>query len=318
VAAGALLIAVPACSRPAPVVVPPAPSAGRAEGMNQQIAAATSDGSTNREYLVGADDLLEVSLFDIEDKDGEPRALLGRVSQSGEISLPLVGTIEVAGLSALQIEERLREHYRTYIHKPQITVFVKEYRSYRISVVGYVAKPGLYEVSGQKTLLEVLSLAGGLNDDAGTMVEITRSTDDGVRLEYIDLDQVLRAGDLALNAPLHPGDVVNVPRAGVFYVAGSVVSPGAYPLRRQVTVTQALATAGGPNQRVARLGGTTLYRNAPGGTRQEVPIDLDAIQEGRVEDPQVVENDIIVVPMNHLKYVAEVLVGRVGLGIPLN
>ena len=183
VAAGCtLLIAAQACSRPAPVMPPSAAPAARAEGMNQQIAAAATDRDTSREYLVGADDLLEISLFDIEDKNGEPRALLARVSQSGEISLPLVGTIEVAGLSALGIEERLREHYRTYIHEPQITVFVKEYRSYRISVVGYVAKPGLYEVSGQKTLLEILSLAGGLNDDAGTMVEITRSTDDGVRL----------------------------------------------------------------------------------------------------------------------------------------
>jgi polysaccharide export outer membrane protein len=286
--------------------------------MNQQIASAATDRTTSREYQVGPEDLLEISLHDIEDDSGEPRLITSRVSQSGQISLPLVGTIDVTGASPLQIEERLREHYRKYIHEPQITVFVKEFRSYRISVVGYVKKPGLYEVSGRKTLLEVLSLAGGLSSEAGTMVEITRSTDDGMRLDYIDLDKVLREGHLALNVPLDPGDVVNVPRAGVFYVAGSVMSPGAYPLKRQLTVSQALATAGGPNQRVARLGGTTLYRNTAAGVRQEIPIDIDGIREGRVQDPEIVENDILIVPMNNLKYVAEILVSRIGIGIPLN
>ena len=283
--------------------------------LNRKLVAAATVSPSSREYIVGPEDLLEVSLFDVEEREGEPQRIPTRVSQNGIISLPLIGQVEVSGRSALEIEDLLRERYRTFIHDPQITVFVKEYRSYRVSVVGYVEKPGLYEISGEKTLLEVLGLAGGLSDEAGTTVQLTRRTEEGLRTYYIDLDNVLREGDMRFNMPLSSGDVLSVPKAGVFYVEGSVKKPGSYPLREPITVTQAIATAGGPEERLASVGGTTLYRRGGDGGREAVPIDVDAIRSGRAEDPWVSENDVIVVPMSRAKYVAELLIGRVGIGI---
>jgi polysaccharide export outer membrane protein len=276
--------------------------------------AAVGERQAIREYLVGPEDLLEISLYDIEDASGEPRRIPARVSQTGVITLPLVGQIEVAGNSAVEIEGLLRERYREFIHEPQITVFVKEYRSYRISVVGHVENPGLFEVSGEKTLLEILGMAGGLNKDAGTMVQLTRQTQKGLRTHYIDLDRLVRGGDLRFNVPLRPGDVVSVPKAGVFYVEGSVKNPGSFPLRGTMTVTQAIATAGGPNERLAKTGQTMLYRRGVNGDREAVRVDVNAIRSGRAEDPLVAENDVIMVPMSNMKYMAELLVGRIGIG----
>ena len=304
------------CARRAPVE-PPREDLVRAalDRLNRRIAAAATEGEASREYVVGPEDLLEISLFDVEEEDGEPQRIPARVSHTGVISLPLIGQVEVSGLSPLETEDLLRERYRKFIHDPQITVFVKEYRSYRVSVVGYVQKPGLYEISGEKTLLEVLGMAGGLNEDAGTTVQLTRRTPEGLQTNYIDLDMLLSEGDMRFNALVGPGDVVTVPKAGVFYVEGSVKKPGSYPLRGALTVTQAIATAGGPEERLAKVGGTTLYRRGRNGQREAVPIDIGAIRSGRAKDPEVSESDVIVVPMSSMKYVAELLVGRIGVGI---
>jgi len=212
----------------------------------------------------------------------------------------------------------LRKRYKKFIHEPQITVFIKEYRSYRVSVVGYVEDPGLYEISGDKTLLAALGMAGGLNDAAGTTVRLTRRTDKGLRTYYIDLDRVLLEGDMSLNVPLLAGDVVNVPKAGIFYVEGSVKNPGSYPIRGALTVTQAIATAGGSDPRLAKESATTLFRRGRNGEREAIPIDLDGIRSGRVPDLQVAENDVILVPMSTAKFVTQMFVSRIGIGYSIN
>lgn len=304
------------CAPRAPVQVQGNPQA-RVEGINRKLAASVGGAHGVPEYLVGPEDLLEVSLYDLQDEEGQPRNIAARVSQNGLISLPLVGHVEVAGHSALQIEELLRDRYRKYIHEPQLTVFVREYRSYRVSVVGYVEKPGLYEIAGEKTLLEALGLAGGLNKEAGTTIQVTRRTAKGLRTHYIDLNRLVRDGDMRFNIPLRPGDVVYIPKAGMFYVIGSVANPGPYPVHGPLTVTQAIATAGGPDEKLASLGGTALYRPGPNGERRKIPIDLSAIASGEQQDPVVLPDDVIVVPMSRLKYVAQTVASRIGFGIPL-
>jgi polysaccharide export outer membrane protein len=286
--------------------------------LNRRLVAEAAETRGIREYAVGPEDLIEVSLFDLEDQDGEARQILVRVSQAGRISLPLIGHVDVGGRSALEIEDILRQRYKKFIHEPQITVFIKEYRSYRVSVVGYVEQPGLYEISGDKTLLEALGMAGGLNDAAGTTVRLTRRTDTGLRTYYIDLDQVLLQGDMSLNVPLLAGDVVNVPKAGIFYVEGSVKNPGSYPIRGRLTVTQAIATAGGADQRLAKESATTLFRRGRNGERQAIPIDLDGIRSGRVPDLKIAENDVILVPMSTAKFVTQMFVSRIGIGYTIN
>jgi polysaccharide export outer membrane protein len=259
------------------------------------MASHVSDGS---DYLIGPEDLLDVTMFDLEDEHGTPRVISARVSNTGYVALPYVGTVPAAGMTPLEFESQLRETYRQYIHDPQLTVFVREYRSFRVSVIGYVNTPGVIDLKGRKTVLEVLALAGGLTDEAGKDVRVTRSGPEGAETLLIDLDRIANEGDIALNVDLEPGDVVTVPKAGTFYVEGVVKKPGAYPLLEQMTVSQAVATAGGADETFAKKGGTMLYRKTPEGERLVIPIDLAALQRGEGEDMPILEDDVIVVPMS--------------------
>jgi polysaccharide export outer membrane protein len=306
----ALLVVAVGCGSPLGGAAPVKPVEDTsAEVLNHDLALAAGHPRRPTDYHIGADDLLEVTLFDIEGKNGEPRQVATRVTQSGQITLPLIGVVAVGGQTAVGAEAVLREYYRKYIHEPQVTVFVKEYRSYRVSVIGYVEKPGVYEVSGERSLLEVLAMAGGLNDKAGKTLQVSRG--DGDRLEslVIDLDRLSREGDMRLNLAMLPGDVVNVPKAGVVYVQGSVRKPGAYRMREAMTVTQAIGAAGGPDDKLAKHGAVRLFRRGKQGERVEIPVDMAR------EDVRLVDNDIVVVPMSMPRYVIDRFIGGVGMGL---
>lgn len=284
------------------------------ERFNQSIALMAGQSAAEGDYRIGSEDLLEVTLFDIEDKQGEPRLIPARVSNTGFVTLPYVGKVKAEGLTPLELEEALRRDFKRFIHEPQITVFVREYRSYRISVVGYVKNAGVLELRGRKTLLEALAMAGGLNAEAGRGVRITRQSGAQVQTVLIDLERLARDGDMELNLILLPGDVINVPRAGIFYVEGMVKKPGAYPLLQETTVSQALATAGGPDVALANQGGITLYRKLGDGQREAIRVDVDAIRSGKSEDFVVEEDDVIYVPVSGPKYFIDRVTGRLGLG----
>lgn len=292
------------------------PASTDADQINRTLAVASATASRPAsDYRIGADDLLEVTLFDIETRNGEPRVLAVRVSQSGLVTLPLVGAVNVGGKTPVEAEEALRTHYKRFIHEPQIAVFVKEYKSYRVSVVGYVEKPGVFEVTGERTLLEVIALAGGINDRAGKTVQVSRMREGRMETLVVDLDRLAQQGDMSLNLTMMSGDVVNVPRAGVVYVEGSVKKPGAYRLREAMTLTQAISAAGGPDEKLANRGGTRLFRRGDHGDRQEVPIDIGAIDNGKAEDLRLAENDVVVVPMSIPKYVVDRFIGGIGMGL---
>ena len=297
--------------------VPPPPTGNpEVAALNREIAMAAGQPRVkSSDYRIGPDDLLEVTLFDIESKDGIPRVVTSRVSQSGLITLPLVGAVPIGAKTPVEAEGVLREHYRRFIHEPQIAVFVKEYRAYRVSVVGYVEKPGVLEISGDRTLLEVIAMAGGLNEKAGKTVQVTRGGGDRIQTVVVDLDQLAQSGDVNLNIRMLPGDVVNVPKAGVVYVQGSVKKPGAFRLREAMTVTQALGAAGGPEEKLSSIGGLRVFRRTQSGDRQEIPVDIAAINDGQVEDLRLMENDIVVVPMSLPKYVVDKFIGGIGMGL---
>lgn len=291
---------------------PPSPT----DGINRSITMAAAESARRpTDYRLGPEDLVDVTLYDIVGRTGEPRHVTARVSRSGVVTLPLVGSVAIAGKTATEAEETLRTAYRRFIHEPQVAVFVKEYRSYRVSVVGYVEKPGVYEVAGERTLLEVIAMAGGLNPAAGKTIHVSRATRDRMETMIVDLDRLAREGDVRLNLAMLPGDVVNVPKAGVVYVEGSVKKPGAYRLRESMTLTQAISMAGGPDDKIADRGGTRLFRSGASGERVEVPIDIGAIDSGRAEDVVLTENDVVVVPMSTTKYVIDRFIGGIGMGL---
>jgi len=267
------------------------------EAFNEKLATLAAT-SADLEYRIGPEDLLQVTLFDIENREGDPQRILVRVSSTGAVALPYVGEVQAAGLTPIELEASLRTAYQRYIRQPQIAVLVREYQSYRVSVVGYVKHPQVLELRGRKTLLEVIALCGGITDDASKSIRLTRTAPEGQTSVLVDLDTIATGLDPTANLLLLPGDVVSVPKAGMFYVEGVVTKPGAYPLLETTTVSEAVATAGGADTRLANVGATTLYRKRNDGTREAIPINLASLKQGTTDDFVVQENDVIVVPLS--------------------
>jgi polysaccharide export outer membrane protein len=227
------------------------------------------------------------------------------------INLPLFGEVFVNGLTVSGLEQKLRQLYDKYIYNPQVGVLVTDYRQ-RVSITGAVHKPGEFVISGPKTLIDLLAMAGGVSPTAGTQVHLYRRGPNGQESYVIDL-LVLASNpgsynDKNINQPIQAGDVVNVPRAGMFFVDGAVKSPGAFPLSRQYSLTQALATAGGV---VVDFNSSSIsiFRRKTG--MEPMSFDLDAILAGSTSDPQIEADDVIVVPINTFKYVYYRVLGQI-------
>jgi polysaccharide export outer membrane protein len=172
------------------VQAPPLPSsyvdAGRSQEikeLNSRLIAQGLHSAINpADYLIGPGDLLEIKVF-----ESEKLTSLVRVSSRGEITLPLLGSVHVDGITARETEVKIENLLREggYIRDPHVSVFVKEHRSKVVSVVGYVKEPGTYELIGRQTLLDVLAAAKGLDDKAGRTVYLTRTEEDGRKQAYI-------------------------------------------------------------------------------------------------------------------------------------
>ncbi|MDE2484090.1 MAG: SLBB domain-containing protein [candidate division NC10 bacterium] len=196
------------------------------------------------DYVIGAGDLLVVSVLDVSELD----KVKVRVGIEGFIRLPLVGTIKVRGLTAHRLEGALADLLgEKYLYDPQVSVFIEEYKSQRVAVLGEVNKPGVYEVSERRTLIDMLALAGGLSKDADQVVYILRKSagaetgpsNSGALLK-IDLEQLLAGLDPSMNVKVSAGDVISVPKSGDFLLGGAVKKPGSYPIKGKLTVDQAI------------------------------------------------------------------------------
>lgn len=192
-----------------------------------------------QDYRIGAGDLVKISVFGSPELTTETR-----VSQSGSLTVPLIGPVPVAGLSTAEVESLLSRRFieGKFLRQPQVSVLVTEYESQKIAVLGHVVKPGQYPLRASSTVIDVLAEAGGvLAQTAGDQAVLTR-TDGSTR--NVDLDKLFR-GDPAQNAPVKGGDRIYVPRADQFYVYGQVQRPGVYRLERNMTVSRAISAGGG-------------------------------------------------------------------------
>ena len=197
------------------------------------MAAADSD------YRLGSGDLLRVNVFGSPELSGEVR-----VSETGNITYPLIGQVQVAGKSQAEVEAALVNAFVQggYLRQPQVSVLVVEYRSQKVSVMGHVTKPGQYSLQSSSRVLDVLAEAGGpVNEEAADVATLMRK--DGSKAS-IDL-AALFGGDPAQNHVVSGGDTVYVPRAPQFYVYGEVQKPGMYKLERGMTVSRAISAGGG-------------------------------------------------------------------------
>ena len=254
-------------------------------------------------YRIGPDDLLSVSVLQATELNQSVR-----VSTAGDISMPLIGNVLAAGLTTQELERDIEARFREkFIRDPDVSVIVTEVHSRGVSVVGSVRRPGIVQINGTTLLLELISLAGGLADDAGDSVVILRARGgDGVTTPdhatvpdaiEVDLKRLMEARDQRANIAVHPGDVVNVRAAALVYVVGAVRKPGAFSVRGndQLTVLRALALGEGLLP-IAAKSGAVVVRTNDRGDRVEFPVDLEAVLKGRGEDVPLEAQDVLFVP----------------------
>lgn len=245
---------------------------------------------------IGNGDLLEMSVFDTPELSGRLR-----VSNTGEVVLPLVGRLQVAGMKAEEAASLIGQKFVAggYLKDPQVTVFIAEYATQNVSVLGEVRSPGIYPAFGSHHLLDYVSVAQGLTPLAGTTITITRA---GKSEEPRRVQITAGATPKPENNPeILAGDTIFVERTGIVYVVGDVARPGGFPLDHdgELSILQAIALAQGTNATAAR-GSAMLIRTTPRG-RQEIPVNLKKILKSENTDLALRDNDILFVPSSAAK-----------------
>lgn len=254
--------------------------------------------SSGPDYRIGPNDLVNISVFEFEDL-----ATVARVTATGFISLPLINAVPAAGRTAAELEEDIENRLRDgFVNDPQVTVFIEEYGSQPVSVMGAVREPGVYQMQGQRFLLDMIAMAGGLEPDAGKTVQIIRRPrpdDPGPTSQNIaiNLEALLDRGQTDLNVPIAAGDTINVTQAGSIFVVGEVNTPGEFVLRsgRNVTATQAVALGGGFSDDAKKSDGLVI-RIHEDGFREEFAVDLEKIVSLEADDFMMQPNDILLIP----------------------
>jgi len=288
--------------------------------------------SRTADYAIGSEDLLEISVFEAPELNCSVR-----VSAGGDISLTLLGPVQAAGLTPRQLEFVLQELLRrSFMRDPHVGVFVREMQSHGVSVFGAVRKPGVVQIRGPRSLVEILSMAEGLAEDAGDTVLVIRSggldrpgpvspandataalkpvpadaSDDTPSISHsttpagslvsmeIDVKQLLESADPQANVPVYPGDLVKVSRAGVVYVVGEVHKPGGFLLKNNenISALQAIALAEGLTRTSAKEHARIIRNDAQTGRRTEIPLPLGKVLSGKSPDLALRPNDIVFVP----------------------
>lgn len=193
------------------------------------------------DYRVGDGDVLQVTVYDHPDL-----STVVRVANDGSINFPLVGQMRIGGMTVGEVSNRLaRTLSQGYIVNPQVSVFVQEFRSKKVTIVGQIANPGLYQLTGPTSLLQLISKAGGLKPDAGDKIVLKRRSVNGEEEVTIDRLALMEKGDTTLDIPVRDGDNVFVAQAGLFYVTGQVNKPAAYKLEEGASVIKGITMAGG-------------------------------------------------------------------------
>jgi len=253
-----------------------------------------------QDVKLGAGDLVEVSVYGVPELSTK-----ARVSNDGNLYLPLVDNVHVADLSLEEaqrlVEKRLDDG--GFVRNPHVTIFVDEYSSQGVTLLGEVAKPGVYPVLGDRRLFDLISYAGGLSDKAGRTVMITHRTEPE-KPETIHLARHL-LDDPNSNVYIRPGDTVEVRRAPIIYVVGDVGRPSGLLIDNgSLTVLQAVALAGGPN-RTAKLNDTRVIRkgNGPNGMVETI-VPLKKMLRAQAPDVSLQADDILFIPVSGGKIAA--------------
>lgn len=282
-------------------------AAGTQDGSTPAAAATTQlatapapgDAIAQESLLIGPGDLLRITILRESELDQRVRVL-----DSGEVALALIGNVAVEGLTPAQASARIADRYRDgkFLLHPVVSIFVEEFATETVTILGQVAHPGTVRLTAPRSLIDVLSLAGGLTESADRHIVIERKAHGDEAEQRIRAFLPNRADD-ALNANVfvRPGDTVIVPKAGIVYVLGDVAHPGGYVMQNdsQLTVLQAIALAAGASKTASEKH-VRLVRNVDGIT-QSLDLPLRDMERGREPDVPLQANDILYVPFSMAK-----------------
>jgi polysaccharide export outer membrane protein len=284
----------------------------------QSPAVTASVKSPDTKYRIGTGDMLDIRVFNRPQfsRDGV------RVDSSGMIRMPLIqGEIRAICLTESELAAEIAHRYEEYLREPQVDVFIKEYNSQPVAVIGAVRLPSRFQLTRRVRLLELLTYAGGLADNAGRSVQVVHTEvaascnapEENPATSGLDnymLSETLRGVEVA-NPFVQPGDVISVPEAEQVFVVGNVVRPAAISLKEPITVTRAIAMAGGvmPDTKKDKV---RVVRQKPGTIEKtEIYVDLRAIDKHQAEDVVLVAGDIVDVPVSTGKQLLKSFLGAV-------
>jgi polysaccharide biosynthesis/export protein len=262
-------------------------------------------------YTIGSGDILDIKVADEDDMTGQYQ-----VDGAGEIRLPLLASpFHAAGSTTFALASEISAALKKQeiLKNPSVTIFIQRGVSHNITIMGPVSRPGLYPLESQTTtLLDAISMSGGLLPNAGPTATIARgaATANGAAggtnesPTSVELSDLVSGKNPTLNVGVHPGDVITVSTAPVVYVVGAVVRPGAFAVqdtKRGLTVLQALAMVEGA-QPTASMGHAMIVRqSASASAREEIPLNLNAVIRGKTQDPVLEANDILFIPESGFK-----------------
>ncbi len=265
-------------------------------------------------YKVGPGDVLAIKVFEDPSTSGD-----FEVSPEGYINFPYIGRVKVEGLTPSEVEDVLEtklKQGKIYVN-PHISVVVKEYKSQKVIVLGEVEKPGIYPLTGNITILDVISMCGGLTDKAGEQLilikkgaeayenDITGSEakivysaeKKGKKILMVNLKDLLQKGDLRQNYVVEGGDVVFVPEAGKVYVFGEVKKPGVYKFAQGMTILQSVVKAGGFTVRAAPSRAKIIRME--NGKEKVIEVNLKKVIDNEAHDVELKDGDVVVIPESY-------------------
>jgi polysaccharide export outer membrane protein len=251
------------------------------------------------DYMLGPGDVVNITFTNSPELNGK-----ARITDSGEVAVPLLSTpIKAEGLTAMQLAANIAEAMKNarQLRDPIVNVFVEERYGRSVTVLGAVAKPSVYPLQRPASLLEVLSMAGGVAPNAGATLTLVHKSSAEKSAQQIAVGKLLKGEDPSLNLEVQAGDVISVSTAPVVYVVGAVIKPGAYVVpdaTNGITFLQALASAEGLQPTAVHDRCLILRRKNGGaeGQQQNVEVAMGKLLAGKSPDFPLQPNDIVFIP----------------------
>jgi polysaccharide export outer membrane protein len=247
------------------------------------------------DYRIGPKDLLEITVFGLPELNQTVR-----VSEDGSITMSLLGRVEVSGLTAQELERKLASVLdKLYTKEARVTVFIKEYQ--KVSVIGAVGRPGMYELVGPTNLLQIIAQAGGFTAQAMNELFVYRQGKDGKQTKIlIKLEDLMINGNQDLNIELQPKDVVTIPIDQMLnvFVYGEVKTAGAIPYMssKKITLLQAIAQAGGTTEWAKKSKVIIKRKDKKTGKEMKIRVNLKNMINNKIADIVLEEGDVVIVP----------------------